>query len=277
MRILSLVFASLFVLSSVAQAKPTQKCNTGDSNSVLLGGLSPQEKARIAAAVALPQTDPDLYARLWEPLDAQSSTSVALYFNQFQNIAEIIAAVRADPVIAAMGLSYIHANSRVCLSALPPPGFQRVTEYYNTALKHYFLSSSAAENASIDSGGAGPGWVKTGESFQTIHPFGCYGTNPVFRFYGPGPNSHFYTLDPTECGGLRTQKSGWDPEGVAFGANLPENGVCRIGTPVYRLYNNRWMFNDSNHRYTIKTDIYQQMISQGWIGEGVALCVRDGK
>ncbi len=33
------------------------------------------------------------------------------------------------------------------------------------------------------------------------------------------------------------------------------------------------MYNDSNHRYATDPAIYQQMIAQGWIGEGVALCL----
>ncbi len=268
-------------LSSGPAVGPTQRCNTGASSEIVLSGLSGETMGRILRAVEQPEKDPSLYSRLWAPRQArtQNFSKVILSMDPLQDIPEMVTAIRADPLVTALGFSSVHDNGGICLAAFLPPSFQRATEYYNTSLKHYFLSSSAEENASIDSGRAGPGWVKTGESFQTIPPNSCDQSDRVFRFYGPGPNSHFYTADPNECGGLRTQKSGWNAEGVAFGAKLPQNGLCpsALYTPVYRWYNNRWMFNDSNHRYTIKSDIYQQMIAQGWIGEGVALCVRDGK
>lgn len=280
MHFLGLILASLIVLATGAQAKPTHRCNTGASSQIYLANASPQTQARMAAAVVRPETDADLYARLWEPLQAVVVSSwVLLNMDPFQDLPEIVAAIRADPLVASLGITSAGDNGGICLSVMPPPSYQRVTEYHNTILNHYFLSSTPEENASIDSGGAGPGWLKTGESFQAIPPNVCYGSQRVFRFYGPGPNSHFYTADPNECGALRTQKSGWNPEGIAFGAALPQSGLCPSTqyTPVYRLYNNRWMFNDSNHRYTIRTDIYQQMIAKGWVGEGVALCVRDGR
>lgn len=285
MRILSLFLASLLVLSSGAQAGPTQRCNTGRSSQILLYEMSEEPRSRIAAAVARPEADAELYARLWEPLASTTapwSKSVVLFMDPFQDLPEMIAAIRADPLVATLKISFIEDNGGGCFATAPPPQYQRVTEYHNTVLDHYFLSSSTEENTFIDSGGAGPGWVRTGESFLTVPTSGCHPGDRVFRFYGPGPNSHFYTADPSECGGLRSWKSGWNAEGVAFGAKLPQNGLCPGAafepyTPVYRLYNNRWMFNDSNHRYTIRTDIYQQMIGKGWVGEGVALCVRDGR
>lgn len=291
MYIIGLFFASLLVLSSGAQAKPTHQCNTKVSNQIYFttGELT---QSRILAAVTRPESDISLYTRLWEPLKATSQPffsfpgwSVVIFMDPFQDVSEIIDSIRADPLLASLGVSDVGFNSGVCFATGLPPQTQSVTEYHNTLLDHYFLSSSTQENAFIDSGGAGPGWVRTGESFLTFAPDPCFGSVNVFRFYGPGPNSHFYTADPKECGGLRTQESGWNAEGIAFGAILPENGQCPnnggsvppIYTPLYRLYNNRWMFNDSNHRYTIRTDIYEQMINKGWIGEGVALCVRNGR
>jgi hypothetical protein len=271
-------------LSAQVEAAPTAKCNTGYSSQIWLYQMSQQTQSRLVDAVANPGSDPDLYQRLWAPLKASSSTSVLsnrsviLTMDPFQDLPEMMSAMRADPVIATM-VSDIADNGGVCFATSPPPTFQRVTEYHNTVLDHYFLSSSPEENAIIDAGGAGPGWVRTGESFLTISPDYCSQSDRVFRFYGPGPNSHFFTADPSECGGLRKTASGWIGEGVAFGARVPVNGACPSSayTPVYRAYNNRWMFNDSNHRYAIRTDVYRQMVDRGWIGEGVALCVRDGR
>ncbi|BBJ23691.1 hypothetical protein [Candidatus Nitrotoga sp. AM1P] len=294
MYIIGLFFASLFVLSSGAQAKPTHQCNTRASNQLYVSGQGAGElaRSRILAAVTQPESDINLYTRLGEPLKATPYTFVyleswmmVLVMDPFQDLTEMIDAIRTDPLVASLGVSYVGDNLGVCFATSPPPQTQNVTEYHNTLLNHYFLSSSIEENAFIDSGGAGPGWVKTGESFLAFVPDDCARTVNVFRFYGPGPNSHFYTADPKECGGLRTQESGWNAESIAFGGILPENGQCPdhsgfvppLYAPLYRLYNNRWMFNDSNHRYTIRIDIYEQMINKGWVGEGVALCVRNGR
>jgi hypothetical protein len=43
---------------------------------------------------------------------------------------------------------------------------------------------------------------------------------------------------------------------------------------LYRLYNGRAAHNDSNHRFTLKREIYEHMVAQGWIGEGVAMCLQ---
>jgi hypothetical protein len=55
----------------------------------------------------------------------------------------------------------------------------------------------------------------------------------------------------------------------------PATGACPAGTaPVYRIWNNRA---DSNHRYTTRTTIRDQMVAKGGIVEGygqppVAMC-----
>jgi len=73
---------------------------------------------------------------------------------------------------------------------------------------------------------------------------------------------------------VRRSDPGWIYEGEAFGAAMPEQGQCEAGmTPVYRLYNNRWMFNDSNHRFVTRPALRDQMVGRGWIYEGVAMCL----
>ena len=279
-----LLLAALLSSSWGAQAMMmTRQCNTSPTSQVSLVGMDDQLQSRIMAAVARPDLDADLYARLWQPVRATAQAnamggmrrqSIILDMDPVQDVGEMIAAMRADPVIAALGITSIQMNGEDCSSMMMMPRYQDITEYRNTMLDHYFLSGSAQENAFIDSGGAGPGWVRTGEMFRTVAPSACYMSESVFRFYGAGPNSHFYTADPGECGGLRTHPSGWQAEGVGFGASQPVNGMCDSSqTPVYRLYNNRFMFNDSNHRYTVRTDIYRQMMGAGWIGEGVAFCI----
>ena len=97
---------------------------------------------------------------------------------------------------------------------------------------------------------------------------------PVCRFYARGPNSHFYTIVAQECAAVKLDP-GWHYEGDSFFAiSAPAVGSCASGTsPIYRVYNGRFAQNDSNHRFVVKVALYQQMIAQGWIGEGVAMCV----
>jgi serine protease len=50
-------------------------------------------------------------------------------------------------------------------------------------------------------------------------------------------------------------------------------GQCDASfVPVYRLYNNRFAQNDSNHRFTPSRDAREQMLAAGWRDEGVAFC-----
>lgn len=177
----------------------------------------------------------------------------------------------------ACGVGIINAAAAVQVASQggsEPAG--SVFEFYNINLNHYFITASAGEAAGIDGGAAGPGWVRTGLDFKA-YPLqaSAPGAVPVCRFYGTpgrGPNSHFYTADAGECEQVK-RDPGWTYEGIAFSIRLPISGNCPAGTqPVYRVYNNRWMINDSNHRYTINFPTYQDMIRQGWLAEGVVMC-----
>ncbi|WP_239292764.1 hypothetical protein [Candidatus Nitrotoga sp. 1052] len=153
-----------------------------------------------------------------------------------------------------------------------------VVEFYNTNLDHYFITADASEATGIDGGSAGPGWIRTGNSFKSG------GSTPVCRFYGsqvPGPNSHFYTLAGPECDGLKqiqaitpaTQKR-WNFESLDFISSPPTNGACPTGTvPVYRAYNNGFARGvDSNHRISSAAAAIQDVVMRGWINEGVVMC-----
>ncbi|CAH1194974.1 Delta-60 repeat domain-containing protein [Candidatus Nitrotoga sp. BS] len=153
-----------------------------------------------------------------------------------------------------------------------------IVEFYNTNLDHYFITADASEAAGIDGGSAGPGWIRTGGSFKSG------GSTPVCRFYGsqvPGPNSHFYTLASPECDGLKqlqaitpaTQKR-WNFESLEFISSPPTDGTCPAGTtPVYRAYNNGFARGiDSNHRLSSSAAAIQEVVTRGWIDEGVVMC-----
>jgi serine protease len=165
-----------------------------------------------------------------------------------------------------------------------------VVEYYNSQLDHYFITADPAEQAAVDAGAAGPGWRRTGQGFRAYTPaLGVPpGQSPVCRFYGStaidpatglrrGPNSHFYTAQAAECAAVKNDP-GWVLEGIAFFTRLPEaSGLCAAGTlPVFRSYNNRAQFNDSNHRYTSDFATYASMQGLGWRPEGVVFCAVPG-
>ena len=162
-----------------------------------------------------------------------------------------------------------------------PAAGPNAIEFYNVDLDHYFLTSFAAETASIEAGSAGPGWVRTGHAF----PIG--GQLPVCRFYGPGPNSHFYTADAAECAQVK-RDPGWIYEAIAFNINQPAAQQCPPGTiPIFRTYNNGFVTNNSNHRYTTSAYTQQWMQAQPsvmsvffgrpesaarWSAEGAVMC-----
>ncbi|MCE9551643.1 MAG: YncE family protein [Betaproteobacteria bacterium] len=153
-----------------------------------------------------------------------------------------------------------------------------VVEFYNTNLDNYFLTANASEASAIDGGSAGPGWIRTGNTFKSG------GSTAVCRFYGsqsPGPNSHFYTLLGAECDNLKqlqattpvTEKR-WNFESLDFLSTVPINGTCASGLlPVYRAYNNGFARGvDSNHRISASQAAIQEVINRSWINEGVVMC-----
>ena len=122
------------------------------------------------------------------------------------------------------------------------------------------------------------GWSTTGDFFN------AGGASLVCRFYGsitPGPNSHFYTIDPAECQALKdlqaatpaTEKR-WNFESNDFAGTALVGGQCAAGlVPVYRAYNNGYSCGvDSNHRITANHAAYLEQVAKGWAGEGVVMC-----
>ena len=147
---------------------------------------------------------------------------------------------------------------------------QTITEFVNDFTGHYFLAD-ARDTGSLLQGGAGGGWRLTGHQFQ-LYNIG-YGTD-VCRFYAPGPNTHFYTASAAECSALRDHPEyGWIYEGVKFGVDVPVDGQC-AGPTLNRWYNNRFAFNDSNHRYVDAADTVSrdELIARGWTNEGPVFC-----
>lgn len=158
-------------------------------------------------------------------------------------------------------------------------GENRVVEFYNTTLDHYFITARQSDVDIILAGGAGPGWVLTGESFKAWlqPPAESFGAAPVCRFYGGyngGPNSHFFTADPPECDFVKLNAS-WTFEGIGFYIRPASATGCPPGyLGVNRAYNDGFPRNDQNHRFTTSDSSAREMQRKGWIYEGVRMCSR---
>jgi Repeat of unknown function (DUF5648) len=187
----------------------------------------------------------------------------------------------ANPFSVATGN---RATLNAKLSATSAGAFVTVFEFFAPSLNHYFRTANVDEANGLS---ANPilGWQATGANFKAYtRNEAADGAKPVCRFYGsvsPGPNSHFYTANAGECNALKSLQATtpasvprWNYEEIAFAIHEPNAGVCPAvaPNPVYRAYNNRAAQNDSNHRYTASLATYNQMISQGWAGEGVTMC-----
>jgi len=102
----------------------------------------------------------------------------------------------------------------------------------------------------------------------TIHAGQAVGELPVYRFWSPVTNDHFYTASEAERRKiLNTQPGLWIDEGVAFRA-LSE-GVDPDASPVYRF----WSPVTSSHFYTIdpaERDKLLREFAGVWIPEGIA-------
>ena len=149
-------------------------------------------------------------------------------------------------------------------------------EFYNTVTNHYFITATASEAGAIDDGAAGPGWLRTGRSFQAWlrRADAPAEAVPVCRFYSRGANSHFYTASGGECEGLKRGNSGWTYEGIAFYIQAPVNGQCPAGTvALVRAYNDGFRSGEgSNHRFLDDAALAELMSDDGWIPEGTVFC-----
>ncbi|MFO1323841.1 MAG: hypothetical protein U1F15_07230 [Burkholderiales bacterium] len=146
-------------------------------------------------------------------------------------------------------------------------------EYFDDALGHFFITAEAAEQAMLDAGVVVPGWERTGFAFK-VRPAGATLGLSACRFFGTppkGPNSHFFTIDATECA-LVKAKPEWTYEGLAFVTDAPAAGICAPDrVPVLRLYNNG-MGGQANHRFTTSRSEARAMAAAGWFVEGTVFC-----
>ena len=152
-----------------------------------------------------------------------------------------------------------------------PSGTVVAVEFYNASLRHYFISTAAAEINDLDTG-VHVGWERTGFRFLA-YATQVSGTSPVSRFYRAPAygDSHFYSASPTECANTAAAHPvDWIYESPnVFYIPLPNTttGGCAAGTlPVWRFFNQV----TTNHRYTADVATRDAMNSDHatWIPEG---------
>jgi len=199
------------------------------------------------------------------------------------------AALQPDGKIVVAGFCSNGTNDDFCLARYDggPNTPKTLTEYIYNPLNYYFLTSRDTEKAALD---ALPGWARTGLSFST-RSFADPGALGISRYYfdqiakNQTRGSHFYTLVDSEKTALaalnpNNQASPRLPyyEGIDSYAFLPViegvGGSCAVGqVPVYRAFRGQTSFpDDPNHRFTTSLTLYNQLVAQGWDGEGVKLC-----
>ena len=153
-----------------------------------------------------------------------------------------------------------------------------VVEYYVPSLKKYFITGRENEKATLAQYPAV--YSLTGMTFVAgpgLAP--PTGTQPICRFYFAPPlaNTHFYGV-PSDCALVATtfaSNKAATNEGIDFAVASPDAaGNCPASAPVkvYRSFNNRSAQNDGNHRYTVSTARYNQMIAAGYSADGAVFC-----
>lgn len=194
-----------------------------------------------------------------------------------------------DPQIRDIA-SYF-AESRGASTA---PRIVNVRNFRNRNLNSCFMARDELEIAGILQGAAGEGWELTKDDFQAYDVNAFPSTaQRVYRFYGRPFNRHFYTAFSSEGESLinlerqtPSDQPRWVYEGLSFAIEVPallssslpidERAVCPSTSPVpiYRAYNNGHRFNPPapNHCYTPDRQRYEALKSQGWEGEGIAMC-----
>ncbi len=164
-----------------------------------------------------------------------------------------------------------------------------MAEYRHASLDYFFLTSRYFEKLLLKA--VVPDFQVTGKSFFVYPTDLLAGTKPITRYYfdkvakAELRGSHFYTL----VDGERNVLNGLNPsnsdapklpynEGVDSFAFTPLieglGGSCVSGlAPLYRAFRGARFPDDPNHRFTTDLALYNSLVTTGWDGEGVKMCV----
>ncbi len=179
------------------------------------------------------------------------------------------------PQLASLAIARLAGNG-VAAPALPPPAVD-IVEFHHASLDHYFLTAESAEIAFIDGGGLGAAWTRTGRHLRgwplSVAVSGALDACRFFGTPGIGPDSHFYTVDATECAVVKHDPY-WTYEGLAFRVlPLGPTGNCPSGSSiVQRLMKAANDVFGVRHRYVTAVSDVEAMRTAGWIVEGPVFC-----
>jgi hypothetical protein len=160
------------------------------------------------------------------------------------------------------------------------PGIVTVNEYYHSGFDHYFVTPVPAEQALLDARSPPfQDWASTGKTFKAYAnataPASSVAVCRFFNNHFGGKSSHFYAARGFGCEATLSLFPDWGLEDdKLFNTLLPDiSGVCPQGTgPVYRVYN-QGMGSAPNHRFVTTLTDQQEMVSKGFVAEGVVMCV----
>ncbi len=112
-------------------------------------------------------------------------------------------------------------------------------------------------------------WTYEGPVFKAATSAFGRGLSPVYRFWSPKGQSHFYTIDEAEKSQLMERGAGvWTYEGVVFYA-YPEGAQPEDCVPIYRFWNS----SEDSYFYTmdeVERDKFVKEYSKLYTYQGVA-------
>jgi hypothetical protein len=173
-----------------------------------------------------------------------------------------------SPLLAAPPIAVPPADPRYLINTI---------EYHHPELDRY-VRTNPTEADLIDSGSAGPGWIRTGAGFNAwSRPRG--GATAVNRFFSPSASAHFLTNAHEERDALialnpanNLDNDTWVLEGIAFYMHAADDGKCPDDTiAVHRVFKSPAIGGPA-HRYLTDIPAIHAMIQRGWSYEGVAMC-----
>ncbi len=127
------------------------------------------------------------------------------------------------------------------------PAYSPIYRFWSPSYLHHFYTISEAEKDAVIANWS-DAWTYESVGFQAFPSSSQAGLAPVYRFWSPLYNSHFYTISEAEKNAVIATwpSSTWTYETVAFYA-YPEGSQPAGASPVYRFWSNAF----GGHFYTI--------------------------
>jgi len=175
-----------------------------------------------------------------------------------------------------INVSFGTNQSLGCVQSLPAvvaaasgSGEQAVYRFYDPATNDHFFTMSVDERNEIIQNYPSSTWTYEGFAFFAF-PTQVAGTVPLYRFWSPAYQGHFFTANADEQAAVSTQypSSIWTYEGVAFYVYPPTSSAAD-STSVYRF----WSPDFRQHFYTASAAEQAEIVANDppseWTYEGI--------